>query len=187
MGMHQNCFKKITVLRVRRSLDCSYQVSRLVLAESERTRWKHHQNWSDPTHKWHTQSNKTDARIKKKQLCIFFYRRVGSIRMARLETNSAFYLNNPPFGNEHNYTATPYELDGQLKKHVWFTGASCFQQTMHWCCTNPSSTHVSSSSPWLSIRPSCQRLPGAPGAAQNQAGTAGTPSARGKRRSIALG
>lgn len=72
MGMHQNCFKKITVLRVRRSLDCSYQVSRLVLAESERTRWKHHQNWSDPTHKWHTQSNKTDARIKKTSYVYFF-------------------------------------------------------------------------------------------------------------------
>lgn len=88
------------------------------------------------------------------------FKRLRSLRVAHMVTNSALYSSSHLSENEHHNYIT--NLDQQLMTCLWFVGVSSFQQIIHQCCTDLSTTCVSISSLWLSTQQGCQGLVQAP-------------------------
>lgn len=88
------------------------------------------------------------------------FKRLDSLGVAHMVTNSALYSSSYLSENEHcNYFTN---LDQQLMTCLWFVGVSSFQQIIHQCCTDLNTTWISISSLWLSIQQGCQGLVQAP-------------------------
>lgn len=84
------------------------------------------------------------------------FKRLGSLIVAHMATNSAFYSSSYLSENEHHNYIT--SLDQELMTCLWFVGVSSFQKVIYQCCTDLSTTCISIYSPWLSIQQGCQGL-----------------------------